>query len=258
MTRITWSAALLLPLAIGCATRSEPSGEGTSTSGVLSSMPAEVGTRTRVDFGGTLELLGWDLSATTAEPGATLHLSSYFRVTRPLAPGYSVVTELVPLGPLAKPPAEDDDEKPEADAAPDEKQAPEVTALAKPWPDGTPTFAIVVDERDIEVPKDVTAPSLSLALSIAHDPVQVEGAEIEGLSALRLPILSGLSDGDGRALVARLATGVVPGQARAQKGQRRKLDRRRRPPGNRAPRPALSALRRAFPLHPPVVPKENP
>ena len=77
-----------------------------------------------------------------------------------------------------------------------------------------------VDEQEFTIPPDISAPEVTLAVGLYREPLQVVGQEVEGLTGLRLPVLSGLSDGEGRAVLARLATGVRPGQKKPPVGQR--------------------------------------
>jgi hypothetical protein len=162
----------------------------------------------------------------------------YWRAKKRLSPGWRFTTELV---------------------APQAEQALAQAGGSRPDPSDLVPGKIYVDEHDVAVPQDVSSPVLSLAVSLSRDAVQVEGQEVEGLSGLRLPILSGLNDGRQRAILARLATGVVPGEKRPGKGARKKPDERRPPLDKSAVRPALSAFRRALPNPPSqMAPKENP
>ena len=226
MNRPSLGAVLALCLAQACASPDAGDAAGGRT---LASVPGDVERRDRVDFGGAVELLGWDVEPkTSAPPGSTVRLRLYLRSTKRLSAGWRLFAEL---------------RDPHAENAVGEARGG--TGSPSDWLPGT----IYLEEREITVPEDVTARALSLVAGFTRDPVQVEGAEIEGLSSLRLPVLSGLSDGADRAILATLQTGVRPGDKRAAKPPRRKADDRK-PPGDRSPRPALSALRRALPQMP--------
>jgi hypothetical protein len=239
MKVLTHGALLLLLVTAGCAA---PAGsdqpDRPADRFALEALPADIAERTRIDFGGAIELLGWDVEPKRdARPGSNVHVRLYWRAVKRLSPGWNFTTELL---------------------APEAEQAVARGSGTRPDPSQLVPGTIYLDEHDITVPRDITGPTLSLVVSLGRDAVQVEGDEVEGLSALRLPVLSGLTDGRQRAILARLATGVTPGDKRLGKGARKKSDERRQPL-NRGPRPALSAFRRALPNLPAqMAPKENP
>jgi len=122
---------------------------------------------------------------------------------------------------------------------------------------------VYVDEQDIVIPQ-VGVPEVTLAVGIGREAVQLTGKEIERLAGSRLEILSGVSDGENRAVIARLATGVMPGQKNDPRGERRRPgDRRPGPEGvgpGRPGRPSLPTLVPGRPLPRPEGShsKENP
>jgi hypothetical protein len=240
MKVLSHGSALMLLLAAGCsAPGGSDQGDAPEDRFNLAGIPTDIAERSRVDFGGAVELVGWDVEPKAdARPGSSVHLRLYWRSKKRLSPGWRLVTELV---------------------APQGEPALAQAGGARLNPSELVPGKIYLDEHDIVVPQDVSVPSLSLVVSLARDAAQVEGQEVEGLSGLRLPVLSGLTDGRNRAIVARLATGVVPGDKRGGKGARKKSEERRQPPGKAAGRPAMSALRRALPNAPSqMAPKENP
>jgi hypothetical protein len=109
---------------------------------------------------------------------------------------------------------------------------------------------VYVDEQEFTLPEDITESEVTIAVGLFRGAVQASGNEVEGLSGLRLPIVSGLSDGKERALLARLPTGVVPGE---EKPKKKRVSRptggnmapggrpRTRPPGRPAPSPLAPA-----------------
>jgi len=228
MNRPTLGTVLVLWLAQACASPTDT--DGASAGGrTLASLPGDVERRDRIDFGGAVELLGWDVEPkTSAPPGSTVRVRLYLRSAKRLSPGWRLFADL---------------RDPHAENAVGEARGGK--GSPSDWAPGT----LYLEERELTVPDDVTARTLSLVAGFTRDPVQVEGAEIEGLSSLRLPVLSGLSDGSDRAILATLQTGVRPGEKRNAKPPRRKGDDRR-PGADRAPRPAMSALRRALPQMP--------
>jgi hypothetical protein len=197
--------------------------DGAVSAYVLSEVPSDVQNRTLVDFGGDVHLVGWDLSPTDkAPPGSTVHLKLYWRSVKKLSPGWSLFTHVI-VADAPKPYAFDD-----------------VGALRQKLPpsDWTPGN-VYVDEQDITVPT-TTSPELTIGVGVGHEAVQVEGSEVDGLSGSRLEILSGLSDGHDRAVIARLATGVTPGEKPEARGERR---RGVPPPFKGRPHPAATDLK---------------
>jgi hypothetical protein len=239
MKVLTHGAALLLLVTASCAAPAgSDQGDAKADPFALEALPADITERTRIDFGGAIELLGWDVEPKRdARPGTSVKVRLYWRAVKRLSAGWNFTTELL---------------------APQVERAIAQGSGTRPDPSQLVPGTIYLDEHEITVPGDVAVPTLSLVVSLGRDAVQLEGKEVEGLSALRLPVLSGLTDGRHRAILARLATGVTPGDKRPGKGARKKSDERRQPL-DRGARPALSALRRALPNMPPAMaPKENP
>jgi hypothetical protein len=200
------SAFVLAWTLAACAGPSEATKVDDSLSAyVLSDVPSDVQTRTLVDFGGAVQLVGWDLSPDDkAAPGSTVHLKLYWRSVKKLSPGWTLFTH-VSVADAPKPYAFDDVGTLRQKLPPSE------------WTPGN----VYVDEQDITVP-NTQSPVFTLSVGVGHEAVQVAGSEVDGLSGSRLEILSGLSDGHDRAIVARLATGVTPGQKSDARGDRRR------------------------------------
>jgi hypothetical protein len=231
---------LLVSLAAaGCASPGESSKPDPSIADhVLTSVPADVQNRTLVDFGGAVHLVGWDLEPKDrAAPESKLKLKLYWRSVKRLSDGWRLFTHLGAPG-LEKPYSYDD------------KGALRQKLQPSAWVPGM----IYVDEQEITVP-DLTEPEITLSVGLHREAVQVVGKEIDGLTGLRLPILSGLSDGKDRALIARLPTGVSPNQKKAKSERKPRADRR---PGG-AERPARPPRDAARPgARPEASPKDNP
>jgi len=202
------SSLLLALLVSACAGPGEaPKVDDAIASSVLSEVPTDVQNRTLVDFGGAVHLVGWDLSPSDrAAPGSTVHLKLYWRSVKQLSPGWKLFTH-VSTADAPKPYAFDD-----------------VGVLRQKLSasDFVPGN-VYVDEQDVTIPAQTRSPEVTLAVGVGHEVMQQPGAEVEGLSGVRLEILSGLSDGQNRAVLARLATGVTPGQkAVPPRGERRR------------------------------------
>jgi hypothetical protein len=222
----SWALGSCLVLAgalAGCAGPGEAKLDESLAAYVLSDVPTDVQHRTLVDFGGAVQLVGWDLSPTDkAAPGSTLRLKLYWRSSKKLSPGWKLFTHLMTAD-APKPYAFD-----------------EIGTLREKLPpsDWTPG-KVYVDEQEIVVPKEIGAPEITLGVGVGHEAVHVPGSEIDGLGGSRLEVLSGLADTGNRAIIARLATGVTPGQKAEPRGERRRPgDRRPAPPGAGRDRPA--------------------
>lgn len=223
MKSVVGRMSLWCALALGaCASPGEaPKVDDAVSALVLPDVPTDVQTRTLVDFGGFVHLVGWDLSpADRAAPGSTVHLKLYWRSVKKLSPGWTLFTHVI-VADAPKPYAFDD-----------------VGMLRQKLPpsDWVPGN-VYIDEQDITVP-NTQAPEFTLAVGVGHEAVQVAGNEVDGFAGARLETLSGLTDGHDRAIVAQLATGVKPGEkappARADK-------RRGMPPSFKGRMPARPA-----------------
>ena len=215
-------------LALGaCASQGEaPKLDDAVSALVLPDVPTDVQNRTLVDFGGAVHLVGWDLApADKAAPGSTVHLKLYWRSVKKLSPGWSLFTHVI-VADAPKPYAYDDVGVLRQKLEPSD------------WVPGN----VYVDEQDITVP-NTQSPTFTLAVGVGHEAVQVPGSEVEGMPGTRLEILSGLSDGHDRAIVARLATGVTP----SDKAPPARTDKRRGMPpsfkGRMPGRPAGNDLK---------------
>lgn len=212
--------AVLLSLgAWGCASPAETAEPDPSISAyVLESIPADVQNRTLVDFGGAVHLVGYDIEPRDRiAPGDRIKLKLYWRSVKRLSAGWSLFTHLdVPGAPK---PYAFDGVGPLRAAVPDPEHGRKQKVSPSDWRPGL----IYVDEQDIRVPDDASG-EVTLSVGLYREPVQVVGQEIDGLSGVRLPILSGLSDGKQRALIARLFT--VGGEKRPAKAKRKPGDKR--------------------------------
>jgi hypothetical protein len=199
----------------GCASPDEAKVDDSLASHVLSDVPTDVQNRTLVDFGGAVQLVGWDLApADRAAPGSSLRLKLYWRSTKKLSPGWKLFTHVISAD-APKPYAFD-----------------QVGTLREKLPPSEWTPGkVYVDEQEIIVPNAIGARQITLAVGVGQEAAQVPGREIDGLTGTRLEVLSGLADDANRAIIARLATGVTPGQKAEARGERRR-------PGDRRPGPA--------------------
>jgi hypothetical protein len=173
---------------------------------VLKDVPTDIPTRTFVDFGGKIHLIGYQIEPLEAKPGSSLKLVFYWRSIARLGPNWQLFTHLLDgstyhnfdnVGPLRQ-----------------LKPGPlggQIQALAHSrWQPGK----VYVDEQTIEIPKNVSSPEVTLAIGVWRE-VRAQAATGDAAAAepesplhLRLDILSGASDGKNRAIVAHLKTGV--------------------------------------------------
>jgi hypothetical protein len=232
MKSLLWSSAFVALAALGCAGPGEtPAPDAALNQYVLDAVPTDVQNRTLVDFGGAVHLVGWDLApAEKAAPGSTLHLKLYWRSVKKLSPGWSLFTHLIAAD--APKPYAFDNVGPLRQAVPSAALGTKQKLSPSDWIPGN----VYIDEQDIVVP-DVGVPEVTLAVGVGREAVQFAGKEVEGLAGSRLEVLSGLADADNRAIVARLATGVVPGQKSDRGERRRPGDRRPGLPGAGRERP---------------------
>jgi len=213
---------------------------------VLRNVPSDLQNPTLVDFGGAVHLVGWDLEPKDlAVPGSTLKLKLYWRSVKKLSDGWSLFTHLIV--PNQEKPYSFDDVGPLRTKADGKKQK----LSPSDWVPGS----VYIDEQSLKVPEDLEVPEVTLAVGLYREALQVVGQELDGLTGLRLPILSGLSDGKNRAIVARLATGVNSAQRKAK--ERKSKSNERRPGHAERPRnPRDPARPGARPE--PKDPKETP
>ena len=149
------------------------------------SLPEEVKNRTLVDFGSKVELVGYDVSPEgTARPGTALHLTLYWKRSGDLGPGWGLFTHL-------------EDERGRQIGNFDREGAFRGAVSGKP--SGLARLdlgKVYTDEQNVTVPKeDLLTPSITLVVGVWNDD-------------MRLPIVSGPTDGHDAAIIAHFATGV--------------------------------------------------
>lgn len=192
-------------LAAACSNPAPEASERVSSGTVLDALPSSVEHRTRVDFGGKVTLVGYDLEPGSSVPaGSTVTLRLYWRSEKPLSAGWRLFTHLGSagrrlanldqVGPLRQStslqPAKWEPGKIYVDeqsfSMPNE---PEVTIFTGVWNE----IRIERNFGDLARGADPTRESSSGRAS--ENPAAV---------GLRLPLIGGLSDGENRAIVARL------------------------------------------------------
>lgn len=227
MKLVRFSSILLLAaITSACASSSSQEQEVSADMAayVLPSVPSDVPNRTFVDFSGFVQLVGYEITADTpARPGSNVKLKLYWHSVKKLSPGWSLFTHV--LTSPQKKPYGFDDVGPLRALVEDPAFGKRQKLGPSEWVPGN----VYVDEQAFTLPEDITESEITIAVGLFRGAVQASGNEVEGLSGLRLAIVSGLSDGRERALIGRLATGVVPGEIKSKK------KRAGRPPGGNMP-----------------------
>jgi hypothetical protein len=174
---------------------------------VLDSVPSDIENRTFVDFEGKVHLIGYDLEPKTAvTPGSRFKLTLYWRSVAPLGPEWGLFTHL--LDGSGRKFGNTDNEGPlrRLKASPDGEQVQTLPPSA--WTPGK----IYVDEQDIEVPREVDTPELTIAVGVWRVQrfiMQTPDGGIDLQNSLRLAVTSGASDGKQRAIVTHVKTGLM-------------------------------------------------
>lgn len=249
MKLVRFSTVLLLAALTGaCAStpEAEPSERAELAGHVLPSLPSDLPNRTLVDFSGFVQLVGYEITTETpARPGSSVKLKLYWQSVKKLSPGWSLFTHVI-TSPRKKPYAFDD-VGPLRSLVEDPVFGKRQKLGPSEWIPGN----VYVDEQEFTLPDEISESEFAIAVGLFRGAVQASGNEVEGLSGLRLSVVSGLSDGRERAVLGRFATGVLPGES--DKPKKRRAQRpaggnvppggrpRTRPPGRPAPSPLAPA-----------------
>lgn len=172
----------------GTGTRADEDAKGAEelASKALAALPENVPHRTFVDFGGKLHLIGYDVSPESGTgPGQTVRLKLYWKPVSRLDPGWNLFTHL------------------EDDGAHQlwnfDREGEFRSSLAGKMPAGLSLLEpgkIYVDEQTLTMPRaDQLAPYINIVVGVWQ-------------GDMRLPIVSGVSDGHEGAILARLSTGI--------------------------------------------------
>jgi len=149
-------------------------------------LPVDVQHPTFVDFGGKVQLVGYDVSPEgMARPGETVKLRMYWKRTGTLQPGFRLFTHLDDeLGAQIR----------NFDQVGDFRGA---LAGGKSGLSALELGKVYVDEQTVEVPKGAeVTPRVTLVVGVWKDDV-------------RLPVVSGSTNGHHAAVVSSFSTGVV-------------------------------------------------
>jgi hypothetical protein len=173
---------------------------------VLDEEPGDVAHRTRIDFEGKVAIIGYDVQPEgVVGPGQKLKLTLYWKSEAPLGQGWSLFTHMtVPGG--ARVPGNFDDIGPlRARSSQDQPQA----LPPSQWQPGK----IYVDVQELEIPREIRAPEVSVLVGVWRDVKEPVDGGPERHIGMRLDPISGPSDNERRAIIVNVNTGVVPAPA---------------------------------------------
>jgi hypothetical protein len=192
---------------------------------ILTEVPADIENRTFIDFDGKVHLVGYDISPPdVTPPGKPIDVTFYWRSISPLGPDWRLFTHILEgdkmanfdyAGPLR-------DLKPGPDGQPRPALGPSRWESGKVYVDKQnfqmPTCLRQVVEKGVDC-VDIASPEVTLAVGVWKETVVTprqtaasadeDQAKPERLH-LRLEVLSGKSDGQNRAIVKHLRTGIAP------------------------------------------------
>lgn len=190
-SRLLLVAGLLGALAAGCgkppAKHKPAKVEPALRANVLDGVPSDIQHRLFIDFGGKVHLLGYSVQPDgVVAPGKKFKLTLYWQPIAKLGPGWKLFTHILDTrGRLI---GNDDNVGPLR-----ELQGKDQALSPSKWQRGK----VYVDEQEIEVPAKVESPSILVTVGIWR-------------GGTRLDVLSGPSDGQNRAIIAHIKTGLVP------------------------------------------------
>ncbi|MBX3125607.1 MAG: hypothetical protein KF718_02785 [Polyangiaceae bacterium] len=176
---------------VGCAQPAEEAPEPIAPAllgQILDDVPSDVPNKTFIDFDGKVVLVGYELEPSgTVRPGERFKLKLYWRSMAPLGKDWSLFTHLLTLG-GQRVAGDFDNVGPLRDRASGEQALP-----PSRWQPGR----VYVDEQELMMPQGVQSPVVTVVVGIWKP-------------GYRLNILSGPADGERRAIIAHIPTGVEP------------------------------------------------
>lgn len=204
---LRFAATLALAASVGCAPVGKPSEASADFAAfVLPALPDDAHP-TLIDFGGKVHVVGYVVSpAGIAGPSEAVTVKLFWQRVGALEPGFQLFTHL-----------EDDKERQLRNF--DGQSALRAKIVAQK--DGLALLElgkIYKDELTLEFPKaNELTPEVSLMVGVFNQKLY---DETDRRQNMRLPVLSGSTNGHDAAIVANFATGVGRQQAVALKGSR--------------------------------------
>jgi hypothetical protein len=191
-------AGLLGALAAGCGkapVKQEPEKvDPALQANVLDAVPSDIQHRLFIDFGGKVHLLGYNIEPKgVVAPGHKVKLTMFWQPISRLGPGWKLFTHILDAsGRLV---ANDDNDGPLRTLHDNHQALP-----PSKWQRGK----VYVDEQEIEVPAKIESPEIIVTVGIWR-------------GSTRLDVLSGLSDGKHRGIIAHIKTGLLPPKPASKK-----------------------------------------
>lgn len=191
-----------------------PEGEANLAEFEVDRIPATVKHRIYADFGGKVQLLGYEVSPEDlAAPGSTVSMKLYWQRTGRLGPGWGLFTHI--LDEQGRQLAQRDGSGPLRKSGDD--------GVQKLGPSAWEPGKIYLDEIEFEIPRDSNRGNERVPLSAREVTVAVgvwKGARSDDPGgAARLDVIGHPADEHQRALITHLKTGVEP-----PKGKREERD----------------------------------
>lgn len=184
-------ATITIAGAFGCTPTPKPG--DTADLGVRPAerLPADVKHTTFIDFGGKVQIVGYEASPDAdAPPGSKVTVKLYWRRSGALEPGWSLFTHL-------------EDDRGRQIANLDREGAFRGALSGKP--EGLALLElgkVYTDEQSFEMPKaDLLTPTVTLVVGVWNTNRE--------FSQMRLPIVSGETNGHDAAVITHFSTGVV-------------------------------------------------
>jgi hypothetical protein len=192
MTGPSLRAAVLAAIFLGLAPSCAPPAQATQASEALApyvvpSLPADLQHRTLLDFGGKLQLVGYEVTPSgKVSPGETVKLRLFWKATGRLGSGWSLFTHLE---------SESGEQLWNYD-----REGAFRTALSGKMPAGLALLEVgrlYVDEQTLTLPKaEQLTPRITIIVGVWND-------------RMRLPVVSGPSNGRDAGIVTHFQTGVA-------------------------------------------------
>jgi hypothetical protein len=178
---------------------------------VLDDVPTDIEHKTFFDFEGKAHLVGYAIKPEgEAKPGTNVQLTLYWKSVAPLRGGWQLFTHLIdPTGPRGQLVTNLDGSGPLRQKT--TVAGREIQKLAPAfWQPGH----VYIDEQSFDIPKETKAKALTLTVGIWQDgawrrrPAAETDAAAPEPPSSRLHVISGASDGESRAILAHIPTGI--------------------------------------------------
>ncbi len=186
VSRTAWVLALLVSAAcVGGKQRISAEDKARLSAQILDAVPADA-VKVDINFENKVHLVGYKIEPALAPPGTTVKVTNYWRCDDPIEEGWQLFTHIQHEG-------FDKFENLDSNGPIRELQGNHQVL----GPDRWERAKIYVDEQTFTMPRELKGPDTMVYVGIYKGDA-------------RLRILSGPSDGDNRAIVAKLKTGVAP------------------------------------------------